>query len=66
MKRAHWREALSVAALLGVAPEQFWRLSVLEWRALISGLGATGPAMRRDEFDSLLGQYPDKGISSNG
>ena len=52
-----WGEMLRTAALLGVAPEAFWRLSLAEWRAL---LGASAPVPTRAAFEALAALYPDE------
>jgi len=49
--------AMSVAARLGVAPAAFWRLSLVEWRALAGG--SAGVALSRTGLDALMRQHPD-------
>jgi uncharacterized phage protein (TIGR02216 family) len=51
-----WRGWLAAAAALGVAPRDFWRLSVKEWRALASPRAA---ALCRDELEALMRRFPD-------
>lgn len=53
-----WAAALSLAARLGVPPQAFWRLSLVEWRAVTAGLD--GPrAPSRAELEALMRAYPD-------
>lgn len=56
--REPWRNWLSLAAGLGVAPAAFWRLSLAEWRAL-TGEGAA-PLLSRTAFEALATQFPDE------
>jgi uncharacterized phage protein (TIGR02216 family) len=44
-----------------LAPEGFWRLSLVEWQALVEARGAArGPApLSRAEFAALLARFPD-------
>jgi uncharacterized phage protein (TIGR02216 family) len=51
-----WREWLAAAMSLGVTPKDFWRLSVKEWRALVSPRAAP---LTRAELETLMKQYPD-------
>ena len=55
-----WPAMLRLAALrLGVAPHEFWRLSLREWRALTEPeTGDAGP-LGRAAFDALLADNPD-------
>ena len=51
-----WAEMMRAAAAMGVPPPLFWQLSLKEWIWLLQ----SGPrGMRRDEFESLLREYPD-------
>lgn len=53
-----WPEMLRLAAALGVAPEEFWRLSLKEWRMLTAR--PEGPApMGRTEFERMRAAWPD-------
>ncbi len=52
-----WPAMLRLAAGLGITPEAFWRLSLMEWRAL-TGLGVA-LGLSRPEFERLVDQYPD-------
>jgi uncharacterized phage protein (TIGR02216 family) len=55
---AHWRAALRLATLrLAIAPEAFWRLSLVEWRALTETPAA--PALDRAALDALIARFPD-------
>jgi uncharacterized phage protein (TIGR02216 family) len=46
-----------MAQQIGVAPAQFWRLSLKEWRALIS---PAHDALTRATFDALAQRFPDE------
>lgn len=65
MTGAPWGPWLRRAVLeLGLTPEQFWRLSLWEWRALNAAAQAmTGAdaARLKTEMTALLSDYPDKG-----
>ena len=58
-----WAEMLRAAALMGIAPAQFWKLSLREWRALTVH---TGPALPRKEFDLMMKTRPDERTEANG
>jgi len=47
-----WRAALQA----GIEPDQFWHLSLREWRWLCQ---APSHALSRDEFKRLSHHYPD-------
>ncbi|MBA4804924.1 MAG: phage tail assembly chaperone [Brevundimonas sp.] len=49
---------LRAAALRGLPPEAFWRLSLKEWRMLSAPPGAAAP-MARTEFERLAEAWPD-------
>lgn len=53
---AYWRTALREAARLHIAPADFWRLSVLEWRALSA---ASVTSLARPALEALMRRYPD-------
>lgn len=53
-----WRRWLHIALRLGVTPHEFWRLSVFEWLALLSGENST--ALSRADLAQLMGAFPDK------
>ncbi|CAN5368618.1 phage tail assembly chaperone [soil metagenome] len=54
----HWRAALRLATLrLAIAPEAFWRLSLVEWRALTEAPAA--PVLNRAALDALIARFPD-------
>jgi uncharacterized phage protein (TIGR02216 family) len=58
---AHWRDALRLAVLrLALAPEAFWRLSLVEWRALTEVPAA--PVLNRAALDALIARFPDEEI----
>ncbi len=53
-----WPALLRLAVLrLGLTPEGFWRLSLVEWRALIDAAPAV--ALNRAELDALARAWPD-------
>jgi uncharacterized phage protein (TIGR02216 family) len=51
-----WRDWLGIALSFGISPENFWRLSVKEWRALAS---AGAPPLGRHDLEALMQLYPD-------
>lgn len=54
----HWGAALRLATLrLAIAPEAFWRLSLVEWRALTEAPAA--PILSRAALDALIARFPD-------
>tara|TARA_R110000868_G_scaffold108842_2_gene296768 strand:+ start:2957 stop:3139 length:183 start_codon:yes stop_codon:yes gene_type:complete len=58
VSRPDWFAALRAAARLGIAPAEFWRLSLIEWRALVGPHDAR-PLSRR-ALQILMADYPDK------
>lgn len=52
---AAWAEALRAGLRMGVTPEQFWRLSLREWRMLTEAepRGVLG----RAEFERLMREH---------
>lgn len=56
-ERTPWPAMLASALLRGLAPEAFWRLSLKEWRALISPNTDT---LSRAAFDALAARHPDE------
>jgi hypothetical protein len=52
-----WSSWLRLAAWLGVAPHNFWRLGLREWRALIGASEAQ--SMSRARFNALAQDFPD-------
>lgn len=54
-----WSGALLFALGMGIAPEQFWKLSVTEWRMLTGASAALGPG----ELAALMARFPD-GVGS--
>ncbi len=46
-------------ARLGLAPADFWALSVAEWRALVLALAPRG-VMGRADLDALIKQYKEQ------
>ena len=57
-----WRAWFSFAVLrLGLSPDGFWRLSLVEWRWLLAAsLGAGGERLDAAALSALLKRYPDK------
>ena len=53
-----WPALLAAALRLGVAPAQFWRLSLKEWRALTAS--PASPALTRGAFEALARRFPDQ------
>lgn len=47
---------LRAALMLGLAPENFWRLGVREWRALAH----EADALSRADFETLARAFPDR------
>lgn len=55
-----WREPLRLAVRLGVMPEAFWRLSLVEWRALTEPTATQ--VLTRSGLTDLIARYPDEEI----
>lgn len=53
-----WGPMLRTAALLGMAPPAFWRLSLKEWRMLTEAPAANAP-LGRSEFERMAEAWPD-------
>lgn len=53
-----WAAPLRLALSLGVAPEAFWRLSLVEWRLLTQA--PPQPVLTRAGLSDLIARYPDK------
>lgn len=49
---------LRTAALLGLDPPAFWRLSLREWRMLTEAPAASAP-LGRSEFELMAEAWPD-------
>jgi hypothetical protein len=57
---------------MGLSPEVFWNMTLVEWRAALAGFAerrglrttANAGAMRRDELTRLMKLYPD--VTSHG
>ena len=58
-----WAEMLRAAALMGIAPAQFWKLSLREWRALTP---PSGPALPRRQIDLMMKSPPDERTEAKG
>lgn len=58
MSSIPWRLWLHIALRLGVPPMDFWRLSVIEWRAILNA--ADHAALSRTDLARLMGAFPDK------
>lgn len=57
MSGTDWGAWLRLALQLGLAPADFWQLSLREWRLLTRSDQAH--AMRRSEFEALARRFPD-------
>ena len=55
-----WAGLLRLALSLGVAPEAFWRLSLVEWRALTET--PPSPVLTRTGLTDLIARYPDEEV----
>ncbi len=53
-----WRALLAAASQTGIAPADFWRLSLREWRALIAP--PAGETLSRQAFEALAKLHPDQ------
>lgn len=53
-----WAAPLRLALSLGVAPEAFWRLSLVEWRMLTEA--PPSPVLTRSGLADLIARYPDE------
>ena len=60
MKLLPWSDLLLAACQLGLTPQAFWSLSVLEWRALMGE--AQGLDVAR--LSQLCSAFPDEGAPS--
>jgi uncharacterized phage protein (TIGR02216 family) len=56
-ERTPWRRLLALSQSLGVAPAQFWRLSLREWRVLVA---PAHESLTRAAFDALARRFPDE------
>ena len=56
MSLMDWPRLLTEAARIGIPPDAFWRMSLKEWRLLVSD----NRAMERGELEALLALYPDR------
>jgi uncharacterized phage protein (TIGR02216 family) len=50
-----WQQLLNAACRLGLSPDQFWALSVFEWRALMGQGQGLDPA----RLQELCQAFPD-------
>ena len=53
-----WTEPLRLAVRLGIPPDAFWRLSLVEWRALTEA--PPSPVLTRCVLTALIARYPDE------
>jgi uncharacterized phage protein (TIGR02216 family) len=58
MSAIDWGGLLRAAARMGVSPEDFWRMSVREWRLMTRGDDVI--AMSRADLAELMQAYPDR------
>ena len=58
---ASWQNWFALGVLrFGLSPDAFWRLSVLEWRALCAALGPdAAPPPERGVLETLMRRFPD-------
>ena len=56
MSLMDWPRLLAEAAQVGIPPDAFWRMSLKEWRLLVSD----NRAMERGELEALLALHPDR------
>lgn len=56
--RTPWGEMARTAAMMGIGPERFWRLSLREWRMLTEGPENTAP-IGRDDLERMAEAWPD-------
>ena len=57
--KTNWPGMMRTAAMLGVGPEGFWRLSVREWRMLTARTDGAGP-LGRGEMGAMMERWPDE------
>lgn len=57
----NWALVLRTGLALGLAPDQVWRLSLVEWRALTAA-GGQGP-LDRAGLEALRTRFPDLKLS---
>ncbi|HZV83826.1 MAG TPA: phage tail assembly chaperone [Brevundimonas sp.] len=55
---SRWGAMLRAAALMGIAPPTFWRLSLAEWR-MLAETRETGPPISRAALTGLTEMWPD-------
>ncbi len=53
-----WAAPLRLAVQLGLAPDAFWRLSLVEWRLLTES--PPQPVLTRAVLTDLIARYPDE------
>jgi Phage tail assembly chaperone protein, TAC len=51
-----WAEMMRSALATGIGPEDFWRLSLTEWR----WLAARGAGLKAGRLQELMAAFPDK------
>ena len=54
-----WSAMMRTAAMLGVPPAGFWRLSLKEWRMLTGGSGNAAP-LGRSDLMRMAEAWPDE------
>jgi uncharacterized phage protein (TIGR02216 family) len=55
-----WPDLLRAALVLGVKPDEFWALSIAEWRALAATQAGPDAGLSKDRFNALCAAFPDK------
>lgn len=53
-----WARMMQTAIRFGIAPDQFWQLSLREWQMLTRT--RTGTDFRKTDLSRLIAAYPDK------
>jgi uncharacterized phage protein (TIGR02216 family) len=54
-----WPDLLRAALVLGLKPDEFWALSVVEWRALAAAGAGPEAGLSKDSFNALCAAFPD-------
>lgn len=57
--KTDWPAMMRTAAMSGVGPEGFWRLSLKEWRMLTARAEAGAP-LGRGEMGLMMERWPDE------
>ena len=57
--KTDWPAMMRTAAMSGVGPEGFWRLSLKEWRMLTTRADGARP-LGRGEMGAMMERWPDE------